>query len=185
MKRLLDIAGSIFGLVFFSPAMLVGSFLVWREDKHNPFYTQMRVGKDGKLFKIYKIRSMVIDADKGHDNWTLQNDSRVLKIGKFLRSSNIDELPQFWNVLKGDMSLVGPRPETPEHNEKFSSEIPGYAKRKRVKPGLTGLSQVMGYRGDTCMYKRAALDNLYIKKHNPLMDIWIMLRTFATTKGAC
>ncbi len=128
---------------------------------------------------------MVKNADQGHSNWTVKNDPRLLKIGPFIRSSNIDELPQFLNVLIGNMSLVGPRPETPEHNKKFSAEIPWYSKRKRIKPGMTGLSQMMGYRGDTCMRKRAALDNLYIQKLNLIFDIYIMVRTIATTKNAC
>lgn len=184
-KRIIDIIGALFGLLFFSPAIIISCLLVWWEDKHNPIYTQLRVGKDGKLFRIYKIRSMVKNADKGHSNWTVKNDPRLLKIGHFLRSSNIDEIPQFFNVLIGDMSLVGPRPETPEHNQKFSSEIPWYSKRKRVKPGMTGLSQMLGYRGDTCMRKRSALDNLYIQKRNDLLDIYIMLKTIHSNKNAC
>lgn len=185
MKRTIDIIGSLFGLTFFSPIIGFFSLLVWLEDRHNPFYTQLRVGKDGKLFRIYKIRSMVKDADKGHNNWTVKNDPRLLKIGNFIRTSNVDELPQFLNVLLGNMSLVGPRPETPEHNEKFSQEIPWYSKRKRIKPGMTGLSQMLGYRGDTCMRKRAALDNLYIRKSNIFFDFYIMAKTFATNKNAC
>lgn len=184
MKRVIDIIGATFGLLFFSPAIIICCFLVWWEDKHNPIYTQLRVGKDGRLFRIYKIRSMIKDADKGHSNLTVKNDPRLLKIGHFLRSSNIDELPQFLNVLIGDMSLVGPRPETPEHNEKHSEDIPWYSKRKRIKPGMTGLSQVLGYRGDTCMRKRSALDNLYIKKRSIIFDMYIMIMTVATNKNA-
>lgn len=184
MKRLIDIVGAAFGLLFFSPAIIISSVMVYLEDKGNPFYVQKRVGKDGKTFNLYKIRSMVLNADKGHNDWTVKDDPRILKIGKFIRSSNIDELPQFLNVLLGDMSLVGPRPETVDHFNKFSSEIPKYKNRKNVAPGLTGLSQMMGYRGDTCMYKRTALDNLYIKKQSIIFDMWIMLKTFVTTKNA-
>lgn len=184
MKRLIDVVGATFGLLFFSPVIATFAAIVWLEDRHNPFYTQDRVGKDGKVFRIFKIRSMIKNADKGHSNWTIKNDPRLLKIGPFIRSSNIDELPQFLNVLLGHMSLVGPRPETPEHNERFSQEIPWYSKRKRIKPGMTGLSQMMGYRGDTCMWKRSALDNLYIRKSNVLFDMYIMAMTFATNKNA-
>lgn len=185
MKRLVDIFGAITGLMFFSPAIITCMVLVWLEDKHNPIYAQKRIGLNGVPFTIYKIRSMVHNADKLGDNWTLKNDSRILRVGKFIRSSNIDEFLQLLNVIKGDMSLVGPRPETPEQWEEFKETVPLYTYRKQVKPGLTGLSQMLGYRGDTCIKRRSAFDHLYIKKQNLLLDFWIILKTFNTTKGAC
>ena len=176
MKRTIDVFGSIVGIILFSPVIIIFAILVLISERVFPFYTQQRVGKGGRIFRIYKIRSMVRDADK-ISNWTLENDPRITKIGKFMREWNIDELPQFLNVLKGDMSLVGPRPETPENVEKFEREYPGYHKRKRIKPGMTGFSQAHGYRGDTCIHKRKIMDWYYVKHQSTKLDLYLILKT--------
>jgi lipopolysaccharide/colanic/teichoic acid biosynthesis glycosyltransferase len=176
MKRSIDLAGSIAGLFLTTPIIAWSALAVYIEDGGNPFYSQIRVGEGGKEFRIYKVRSMIKDADK-ISSWTVDNDPRQLKVGAFLRKSHIDELPQLWNVLIGDMSLVGPRPETPEHVERLKVTHRFYHRRLLAKPGITGLSQALGFKGDTCMRTRTVLDALYIKRRSNLLDIKLILAT--------
>lgn len=184
LKRALDIVGAIVGLILAAPLMLLFGLLIYRESPGSVIYSQRRVGKNGKLFTIYKLRSMKLDSEAKGAGWTVENDPRCLKIGKLIRAWNIDEVPQFWNVLKGDMSLVGPRPERPEHIDRLREEIPGWDKRLAVKPGLTGLAQVNGWRGDTDLNERLRNDVAYIQDGNLPMDLIIMARTFINTENA-
>jgi len=142
-KRLLDIIAGILGLVVLSPLFLVTAILIKLTSKGPVFYKQIRVGKSGKAFWIYKFRTMHVDAEKETGPvWATENDERYIPCAKFLRKSHIDEIPQFVNILNGDMSLIGPRPERPVFVDKFKDEIENYEKRLEVKPGLTGLAQV-------------------------------------------
>jgi lipopolysaccharide/colanic/teichoic acid biosynthesis glycosyltransferase len=141
------------------------------------FYRQKRMGMDGKEFKIIKFRSMT-QGSSNHEGWTVKDDPRVTRLGKFLRKSNIDELPQLWNILKGEMSLVGPRPERPQYVEKFKETIPGYMMRHKFKAGLTGWAQINGWRGDTSIQKRIEYDLWYIKNWSFWLDLVIIFMTF-------
>nr|MCR5153876.1 sugar transferase [Lachnospiraceae bacterium] len=141
-------------------------------------YRQVRVGRHNKEFEMLKFRSMEVQApDLEKNEWTTYNDPRVTKIGKFIRKTSIDELPQLFNVLKGDMSLVGPRPERPQFVEKFKEEIPKYNIKHQVRPGITGWAQVNGYRGDTSIKKRIEHDIYYIENWNLGFDFVIMFLT--------
>lgn len=184
LKRTLDIIGALVGLILSAPLMAVIGFLIYRESPGSVIYKQVRVGRNGKRFTIYKLRSMKFDSEVGGPGWTVENDPRCLKVGKMIRAWNLDEVPQFWNVLKGDMSLVGPRPERPEHIERLREEIPGWDKRLAVKPGLTGLAQVKGWRGDTDMNERLNSDVDYIKNGTLWMDVVIMARTLINRENA-
>ena len=185
-KRFLDIVGALVGLVCFGPIIALFSFLVWLESRGPVIYRQTRLGRNGKPFDILKIRSMKLDAEvAGSPGWTVQDDPRCLRIGRFMRRWNIDELPQFWNVLRGQMSLVGPRPERPELIDGFKEEIPYYNLRHNIKPGVTGWAQVNGLRGDTCLRKRIRFDLHYMENWNFFFDLRIMVLTFFNRKGAC
>ena len=142
-------------------------------------FKQERVGLHNKPFQMYKFRSMEVqnDADE-KKGWTTKNDPRVTKVGRLLRSTSIDELPQFFNVLKGDMSLIGPRPERPLFVEKFKEEIPRYMIKHQVRPGITGWAQVNGYRGDTSIKKRIEYDLYYIENWSMAFDFKILFLTF-------
>ncbi len=186
LKRAIDIVGSIVGLIAFAPVMAAFGLMVRAESRGSVIYRQRRIGLNGRPFDIYKIRSMKLDAEAaGAPGWTVKDDPRRLKIGKFMRAWNIDELPQFWNVLRGDMSLVGPRPERPELIEGFKEEIPHYNVRHNIKPGVTGWAQVNGLRGDTCLRERVKFDLDYIENWNFLLDLQIMMMTFFNRRGAC
>ncbi len=142
-------------------------------------FKQERVGLQNKSFAMYKFRSMVVqDASREKNKWTTKDDPRVTKVGRFIRKTSIDELPQLWNVLKGDMSLVGPRPERPLFVEKFKEEIPRYMIKHQVRPGLTGWAQVNGYRGDTSIRKRIEFDLYYIENWTIGFDFKILFLTF-------
>lgn len=171
--------GTILVLVILPLALIVTLFfalLIICESKGGPFYSQIRLGKGGQVFKMYKLRSMCLDAEKNGPLFTLANDSRVTRIGHFIRKTHIDELPQLWNILKGDMSLVGPRPEVPALKEEFEKVMPNFSDRLAVKPGLTGWAQVNGgYEltpAETLDY-----DLYYIKNKCILLDLKIMLLT--------
>ncbi len=177
-KRMVDIVGSIFGLIIFSPVMLVVAIAIKATSQGPVIFSQERVGLHNKPFKMYKFRSMVVqDPDDEQKKWTTPEDPRVTKVGKFIRRTSIDEIPQFFNVLKGDMSLVGPRPERPLFVEKFRDEIPRYMIKHQVRPGLTGWAQVNGYRGDTSIKKRIEYDLYYIENWTMGFDFRIMFLT--------
>lgn len=178
VKRLGDILGAGFALVLFSPLMLVMMILIKLTDHGPVFYCQERVGLHNRPFMMYKFRSMRVQREEDEKKeWTKENDPRVTKVGKFMRKLNIDEMPQFINILKGDMSLVGPRPERPQFVEKFREEIPRYMIKHQVRPGLTGWAQVNGYRGDTSIEKRIEYDLYYIENWTVGLDIKILFET--------
>lgn len=175
-KRLMDIFIASIGFLCAFPLIIVIGILIKLESKGSCFYNQIRVGKDGRLFRIYKLRSMHVDAEKGGPQWAQENDPRVTKIGRYIRKTRIDEIPQLINIIKGDMSVVGPRPERPYFIEEFKKEIPEYIHRLTVKPGLTGWAQVNGG------YELSPRDKLerdlyYIKNQSILLDIKIILKT--------
>ena len=185
-KRILDILGSLVGLLLAAPIVSLFAWLVHLESPGPVFYRQRRLGLRGKPFEMIKIRSMGLDAEKnGKPGWTVKDDPRRLKIGAFMRRWNIDELPQFWNVLKGDMSLVGPRPERPELISNLKHEILNYNLRHFVKPGLTGWAQVNGLRGDTDLSERIRHDLFYIDNWSALLDMQTMLLTLFKHGKAC
>ena len=185
LKRVFDIVGSLVGLVVFAPVIAVFGCLVMWESPGAIFYRQVRVGRNGREFQIIKIRSMRLDAEVGSGaRWATKDDARRLKIGAFMRRWNIDELPQFWNVLRGDMSLVGPRPERPELIVNFKETIAHYNARHHIVPGITGWAQVNGLRGDTDLSERIRYDLYYMENWSLALDIQIMLMTFFRYHGA-
>jgi exopolysaccharide biosynthesis polyprenyl glycosylphosphotransferase len=185
LKRLMDIGGAIFGLILAAPLLVIFGLLVYRESPGPIIYRQKRTGHRGQSFDMHKIRSMRLDAEKDGTGWTLPNDTRRLKIGTFIREWNIDEVPQFWNVLRGQMSLVGPRPERPELIKDFKDQIRHYNARHHVKPGMTGWAQINGLRGDTDLDERLRYDLYYLENWTPILDIYIMFMTFFRHKNAC
>lgn len=179
MKRIVDIFGSIVAIILFSPVMLAVSVIIKATSPGPLIFVQERVGLHNRPFKMYKFRSMVVQSEETEKGeWTTQNDPRVTAVGKFIRKTSIDELPQLFNVLKGSMSLVGPRPERPQFVEKFKEEIPRYMIKHQVRPGMTGWAQVNGYRGDTSIYKRIEHDLYYIENWTLGLDIKIIILTF-------
>ena len=175
-SRTLDIVSSFIGLLIGIPLVIIFGF-----------YKQERLGKDEKHFSIYKLRSMRVDAEKiGGAQWAQKNDPRITKVGNFIRKTRIDEIPQLVNILKGDMSLIGPRPERPELTYEFDKEIPGFLLRTAVKPGLTGLAQVNGGY-EISPEEKLKWDIEYIKNRNILMDLKILfatVRVVLTGEGA-
>jgi exopolysaccharide biosynthesis polyprenyl glycosylphosphotransferase len=165
-------------LILFSPIMLVAIIGIKVSSKGPIIYKQKRIGLHNKEFEMYKFRSMKVQTD-GLDasKWTTSDDPRVTRFGKLMRKTSIDELPQIINVLKGDMSLVGPRPERPFYVDKFKEEIPRYMVKHQVRPGMTGWAQVNGYRGDTSIEKRIECDLYYIENWSLIFDFKIMFRT--------
>ncbi|PWJ56082.1 Undecaprenyl-phosphate glucose phosphotransferase [Quadrisphaera granulorum] len=178
VKRLFDIAFSGALLVLAAPVMAAIALAVRLEGGPGVLFKQVRVGIDGRPFTMLKFRSMkpVNDAEQ-QTQWNISNDKRVGPVGKVLRVTSLDELPQLWNVLRGDMSIVGPRPERPHFVDEFSSHIPRYTGRHRVPAGLTGLAAVHGLRGDTSIAERIMLDNHYIENWSLWLDVKILLRT--------
>lgn len=140
----MDIILSIIGLLIGIPLIIIFSILIYFESPGNVIFKQERVGKGGQIFTLYKLRSMCLDAEKNGQHWAQKNDPRVLKIGKFIRKTRIDEIPQLINILKGEMSIVGPRPEVLKFTVEFNAQYPGFINRLQVNPGLTGLAQVSG-----------------------------------------
>ena len=178
-KRCVDLFGAIVALILFSPVMAVVSVIIKATSPGPLIFKQERIGLQNKPFPMYKFRSMVVqDAASEKAKWTVQNDPRVTPIGKFIRKTSIDELPQLFNVLKGDMSLVEPRPERPQFVEKFREEIPRYMVKHQVRPGLTGWAQVNGFRGDTSIRKRIEHDLYYIENWTLGFDFKILFLTF-------
>lgn len=176
-KRTFDVIASLIGLIVGIPLIFIFGVLIKLEDNGPIIYKQERLGKDHKKFNVYKLRSMKTDAEKiGGAQWAKKNDDRVTKVGKFIRKTRIDEIPQLFNILKGDMSLIGPRPERPELTYKFNKEIPGFVNRLCIKPGLTGLAQVNGGY-DISAEEKLKWDMIYIKKRSIFMDINILFKT--------
>ncbi len=181
LKRIVDVVGALCGIILTSPIMLLSALLVKLTSPGPVIFKQERVGLHNKPFYMYKFRSMEQQAPSEEKKaWTVKNDPRVTPIGKILRRTSLDELPQLFNILKGDMSLVGPRPERPLFVEKFREEIPRYMVKHQVRPGLTGWAQVNGYRGDTSIRKRIDYDIYYIENWTMGFDIKIIFMTFFT-----
>ena len=178
IKRIMDLIGSIILIVVFSPVMLISAIAIKLTSKGPVIFAQERVGLRNRPFKMYKFRSMEMQKPSAEaKGWTRPNDPRVTGVGKVLRRTSMDELPQLFNILKGDMSIVGPRPERPQFVEKFKEEIPRYMIKHQVRPGLTGWAQVNGLRGDTSIRKRVEYDLFYIENWTVSFDIKIMLLT--------
>ena len=178
VKRTMDIIGAIVAIIVSSPVMLVLCILIKLTSSGPLIYKQERVGLHNQTFRMYKFRSMEVQKESEEKKaWTVKNDPRVTGIGKFMRHTSLDELPQLFNILKGEMSLVGPRPERPFFVEKFREEIPRYMVKHQVRPGLTGWAQVNGYRGDTSIRKRIECDLYYIENWSVGFDIKIMFLT--------
>ena len=179
IKRAMDIVGSIMGIIVTSPLMLLMCLIIKLTSPGPLIYKQERVGLHNQTFWMYKFRSMEVQPESEEKKaWTVKNDPRVTPVGKFMRHTSIDELPQLFNILKGNMSLVGPRPERPFFVEKFREEIPRYMVKHQVRPGLTGWAQVNGYRGDTSIRKRIECDLYYIENWSIGFDIKIIFLTF-------
>lgn len=166
-------------LILFSPVM-IGTMIAIKVSSPGPLiFKQERVGLKNKPFMMYKFRSMVVQTEEEEKKgWTTKNDPRVTRVGKFIRKTSIDELPQLFNVFKGDMSLVGPRPERTQFVEQFKEEIPRYMVKHQVRPGLTGWAQVNGYRGDTSIRKRIDCDLYYVENWTLGLDFKILIMTF-------
>ena len=179
LKRCVDIFGALVAIILFSPVMLVTAIIIKVTSPGPLIFKQERIGKHNHPFYMYKFRSMVVQEEKTEkQGWTTKNDPRVTPVGKFIRKTSIDELPQLFNILVGDMSLVGPRPERPQFVEKFKEEIPRYMIKHQVRPGLTGWAQVNGYRGDTSIQKRIEYDLYYIENWTMGFDFKIIFLTF-------
>ncbi|MFO0644478.1 MAG: TIGR03013 family XrtA/PEP-CTERM system glycosyltransferase [Polyangiaceae bacterium] len=179
LKRILDVVCALIGLVLAAPIMLLATVLIRLESKGPILYKQVRAGEFGKLFTILKFRSMRIDAEKHGAQFAKENDDRVTKVGAFIRKTRIDELPQLWNVLKGEMSMVGPRPERPVFIEQLEQQVPFFRQRLYVKPGVTGHAQVRCKYGASAedMLEKLEYDLYYIKSYSVLFDLSVMLDT--------
>lgn len=177
LKRALDLIGATVGLVLLSPFMLITALLIRLESRGSVFYWQVRMGLDGRPFPMIKFRSMRQDAESGGRTWTVENDERVTWLGRYMRRSNWDEIPQLINVLVGHMSLVGPRPERPMYVQQFRRQIPDYMVRHREKSGMTGWAQINGFRGDTSIAQRTEADRFYVENWSLWLDIVIIIRT--------
>lgn len=177
LKRVIDIVLSVIGILLAFPIVMVFAIAIILETPGSPFFIQERVGKNGKCFNIIKLRSMKKDAEINGAKWAEVNDIRVTKVGSFIRKTRIDELPQLISVLKGDMSIIGPRPERPIFTEKFDKEIQGFKDRLLVKPGLTGLAQVNGGY-DISPKEKLHYDLIYIKNLTFSLELKILVKTF-------
>lgn len=185
LKRSFDILFSSIFIILSSPLLIFLALCVKAADRGPVFYKQERMGRDQKLFNLYKFRTMKVNAEKETGPvWARQNDNRKTWIGGFMRRWNLDELPQFFNVLRGEMSLVGPRPERPHFISQFREDIPRYMARHKIKSGLTGWAQVNGFRGNTSIHERLKYDLYYMENWSLIFDIEIMVMTFAAFKNA-
>ncbi|XGC79496.1 sugar transferase [Bdellovibrio bacteriovorus] len=186
LKRLFDILISGFLLLIAAPVMALVAAIVKLESRGPAIYSQVRTGLNGTTFTIYKFRSMRLDAEKNGAQWASQNDNRVTKVGRFIRLTRLDELPQLWNVLKGEMSFVGPRPERPQFNEMLSTQLPYYDYRHNVKPGITGWAQVLYPYGASIEDAKEKLqfDLYYIRHCSLFLDLKIIFKTVAIILGA-
>ena len=178
-KRAMDVAIALAALAVLLPIFPILAFLIWYEDRGPLFYAQERMGLDGKSFMILKFRSMRVDAESSTGPvWAIKGDDRRTHIGSFMRQWSIDELPQLWNVLRGEMSIIGPRPERPTFVHEFKHKIPDYMLRHKVKAGITGWAQVHGWRGNTSIRKRIQYDLYYIQNWSLTLDLKILWMTF-------
>jgi lipopolysaccharide/colanic/teichoic acid biosynthesis glycosyltransferase len=185
LKRTMDVVGASIGIGI--SGLLMPFFCIWVyvESPGPVIFKQWRTSRFGREFLIFKIRSMRLNAESGTGAvWCRPEDSRRLKIGSFMRKWNVDELPQFFNVLRGDMSLVGPRPERPELIKRFKNEIPNYNARHEVRAGLTGWAQINGLRGDTDLKKRIEADLYYMENWSVLLDLYCIFATFFKPRNA-
>lgn len=186
VKRVFDVASCSAALLVLAIPMAAIALMIKRQDPGPAIYAQTRVGKGGRLFKVYKFRSMYVDAEARGAQWAAGDDPRVTPLGRKLRNSRLDEIPQFWNVVRGDMSLIGPRPERPVFHEAFCERIDGWEQRLAVRPGITGLAQVEG--GYELLPKEKAwIDIQYIENRSVALDlsiVWRTLRTMVTGEGA-
>jgi exopolysaccharide biosynthesis polyprenyl glycosylphosphotransferase len=178
VKRAFDLAVAGLALLVLSPVMLLVAIAIWLEDRGPVFYRQVRMGLDGKPFEIVKFRSMRVGAEKDTGAvWAEKDDPRRTRVGRLIRAWSLDELPQLWNVLVGDMSVIGPRPERPEFVEQFRAEFPHYMLRHKVRAGMTGWAQVHGWRGNTSIRMRIEHDLYYIENWSLLLDLKILFMT--------
>jgi exopolysaccharide biosynthesis polyprenyl glycosylphosphotransferase len=177
-KRALDLSLGSAAFVAFLPVMATLAAAIRLQSNGPAFYTQERMGLDGRVFQMFKFRTMVPDAERETGAvWSSPGDARRTRLGAFLRRTGLDELPQIWNVLRGDMSLVGPRPERPTLIEQFRREVPGYMLRHKVRAGLTGWAQIHGWRGNTSLHERLEHDIYYIQNWSLSLDLRILLAT--------
>lgn len=177
-KRAVDLIGATVAIILFSPVMLLTALVVALTEEGSVIYRQERVGLHNQVFYMYKFRSMIMqDEEKEKAEWSTRNDPRITPVGKLIRRTSIDELPQLFNVLKGEMSLVGPRPERPQFVQKFRDEIPRYMVKHQVRPGMTGWAQINGYRGNTSIEKRIEYDLYYIENWTMVFDMKILILT--------
>ena len=177
-KRAVDLIGATVAIILFSPVMLLTVLVVALTEEGSVIYRQERVGLHNQVFYMYKFRSMIMqDEEKEKAEWSTRNDPRITPVGKLIRRTSIDELPQLFNVLKGEMSLVGPRPERPQFVQKFRDEIPRYMVKHQVRPGMTGWAQINGYRGNTSIEKRIEYDFYYIENWTMVFDMKILILT--------
>jgi exopolysaccharide biosynthesis polyprenyl glycosylphosphotransferase len=176
--RLFDLVAAAGLLLALLPAMIVVALLVKLTSRGPALFVQERVGLGGRRFRMIKFRTMRADAESlSGPVWARRDDARCTPLGKLLRRYSIDELPQFWNVARGDMSLVGPRPERPFFVRKFAQELPGYMDRHAAPPGITGWAQINGCRGDTSVARRLQLDLEYVRRRSLRFNLWILLLT--------
>ena len=177
-KRAVDLIGATVAIILFSPVILLTGLVVALTEEGSVIYRQERVGLHNQVFYMYKFRSMIMqDEEKEKAEWSTRNDPRITPVGKLIRRTSIDELPQLFNVLKGEMSLVGPRPERPQFVQKFRDEIPRYMVKHQVRPGMTGWAQINGYRGNTSIEKRIEYDLYYIENWTIVFDMKILILT--------
>ena len=179
VKRCADVGLSALALAGAAPALGLVALAIKLDSEGPVLYKQVRVGRNGQLFDIYKFRSMYTDAERGGPRWARSNDTRVTRVGGVLRRTSIDELPQLWNILIGDMSLVGPRPERPVFVSRFRQTMKDYDLRHVVRPGLSGWAQVNGLRGNVSIESRTERDVHYVRNFSLLLDVRILFRTFS------
>lgn len=178
MKRSLDLLFVVPAIVILSPLLIITAIIVKISSPGPVIFKQERLGRDRQTFNIYKFRSMrVQDKEKEYYQWAKKDDPRITPFGSFIRKTSIDELPQFFNILKGEMSLIGPRPELPHLVEKFKEEVPKYMVKHHIYPGMSGWAQVNGYRGSTSINKRIEYDIYYVENWTILLDVKIFFRT--------
>ena len=176
VKRVLELLVAILLLIIVIPTCLIACIFIVIESSGNPFYVQERVGLNGRKFMMYKLRSMYLDAEKNGHQWAIKNDHRITKVGKFIRRTRIDEFPQIINIIKGEMSFIGPRPERPEFVNEFLKYIPDFNDRIKIKPGITGWAQVNGGY-ELTPKEKLEFDKYYIDHESLYLDTLIFLKT--------